>query len=75
MRRQNENGRRLSTRTTAHENPDPTAKLDRNDSPRDSMARGRHSPFPCRNLLALVRHGLLETFLNLGSRPATKAAS
>jgi hypothetical protein len=29
------------TPNAAHENPDPTAKLDRNGSPRDSMARGR----------------------------------
>lgn len=61
------------TPNAAHENPDPTAKLDQNGSPRDSMARRRRSPCPCRDLRALVRDGLLETFVDLGCAPTTKA--
>jgi hypothetical protein len=60
------------TPNAARENPDPTAKLDRNGSPHDSKARRWRSPFPCRNLRALVRDGLLEMFVDLGCAPATK---
>jgi len=39
MRRRSKTAAACASRTTAHENPDPTAKLDQNGSPRDSMAR------------------------------------
>jgi hypothetical protein len=63
------------TPNAAHENPDPTAKLDQNGSRRDSMARRSRGPFLCHNLRVLVRGGLLETFVDLRSRLATKATS
>jgi hypothetical protein len=41
MRRRSETAAACASRTTARENPDPTAKLDQNGSRRDSKARHR----------------------------------
>ena len=56
------------TPNAAHENPDPNANLDRKSSRRNSTRRPR-GPSPWRSLDDLVRDGLLEWFVNIGSRP------
>lgn len=40
---------------------------------RPHSTRARRGPFPCRSLRALVRQGLLRTFLDLGGAPVSLA--
>lgn len=55
--------------TPARENPTSTPQSMGEGNPRRKFTRRRRGPYPNRSFRVLVRHGLLETFVNIGSRP------